>query len=151
VVTPAVAAGEELQELLLTQLEELTSREEALAMREEKVRISEKALTKVSADLDNEWAKAKATWKEYLNKIEAHTTHAKQSLGLDKMLGEKKVLLDRRERDHSLCEVVLAEVQTQGLNPWDNHKELMEFIELRRLLRDGEAPFRPCHSPGPLP
>jgi hypothetical protein len=61
VVTPAVAAGEELQELLLTQLEELTSREEALAMREEKVRISEKALTKVSADLDNEWAKAKAT------------------------------------------------------------------------------------------
>jgi hypothetical protein len=61
VVTPAVAAGEELQELLLTQLEELTSREEALATREEKARISEKALTKVSADLDNEWAKAKAT------------------------------------------------------------------------------------------
>jgi hypothetical protein len=61
VVTPAVAAGEELQELLLTQLEELTSREEALATREEKARILEKALTKVSADLDNELAKAKAT------------------------------------------------------------------------------------------
>jgi hypothetical protein len=108
-VTSVVVAGEELQELLLALEEELTSREEAPATREEKVRISEKALAKVSADLDNEWAKAEATWKDYLDKIEAHTAHAKHSLGLDKMLGEKKVLLDRRERDHSLCEAVLAE------------------------------------------
>jgi hypothetical protein len=29
--------------------------------------------------------------------MEAHTAHAKHSLGLDKMLGEKKVELDGRE------------------------------------------------------
>jgi hypothetical protein len=29
--------------------------------------------------------------------MEAHTTRAKHSLGLDKMLGEKKVELDGRE------------------------------------------------------
>jgi hypothetical protein len=43
--------------------EELTGREEALAAWAEKARISEKALVKVSANLDAEWAKAKATQK----------------------------------------------------------------------------------------
>jgi DNA repair ATPase RecN len=79
---PAVATSEVLQELLLVWKEELTRREEVLATWEEKLRISEKALTKVSADLDTEWAKAKATRKEYLNKMEAHTTRAMHSLGL---------------------------------------------------------------------
>jgi hypothetical protein len=46
------------------------------------------------------------------------------------MLGEKKVELDGRERDLSLREAVLAEVRSQGLNPQDNHEELMEFVEL---------------------
>jgi hypothetical protein len=81
-------------------------------VQEEKVGISEKALAKVSADLDVEWAKAKDTRKEYLDKMAAHTARAKHSLGLDKMLGEKKVELDGRERDLDLCEAALAEVQT---------------------------------------
>jgi hypothetical protein len=33
----------------------------------------------------------------------------------------------------------LAEAQTRGFNPWDNHDELMEFVELWRLLQDAEA------------
>jgi hypothetical protein len=72
------------------------------------VGVSEKALAKVNPNLDTE--QAKATRKEYLEKMAAHTARAKHSLGLDKMLGEKKVELDgRKERDLDLCEVVLAE------------------------------------------
>jgi hypothetical protein len=69
----------------------------------------------------------------------AHTTRAKHSLNLDKMLGEKKVELDGREHDLNLREAMLAEAQTRGLNPQDDHDELMEFVELRRHLRDVEA------------
>jgi predicted component of type VI protein secretion system len=50
-------AVEELQELLPVR-EELTEREEALAAREEKAGILEKALAKVSTDLDAERTKA---------------------------------------------------------------------------------------------
>jgi hypothetical protein len=39
----------------------------------------------------------------------AHTTRAKHSLDLDKMLGEKKVELDGREHDLNLREAMLAE------------------------------------------
>jgi hypothetical protein len=60
----------------------------------------------------------------------AHTAHAMHSLSIDKMLEEKKVELNGRERDLELCEVALAEVQTRGLNPRVNHDELMEVIEL---------------------
>jgi TnpA family transposase len=60
------------------------------------VKIFEKALVKISTDHDAEWVKAEATRKEYLDKMEAHTTHAKHSLGLDMMLGEKKVELNGR-------------------------------------------------------
>jgi hypothetical protein len=102
------------------------------------VEISEKALAKVSVDLDVEWAKVEATRKEYLDKMVAHTAHAKHSLGLDKMLGEKKVELNGRERDLELCEAALAEVQTRGLNPRVNHDELMEVIELHRFLQYAE-------------
>jgi hypothetical protein len=99
----------------------------------------EKALPKVNADLDVERTKAKATQKEYLYKTAAHIARAKHSLGLDKMLGEKKVELDGRERDLELCMAMLAEAQTRGLNPWVNHNELMEYVELWRLLKDAEA------------
>jgi hypothetical protein len=44
--------------------------------------------------------------------MEAHIACAKHSLGLDKMLGEKKVELDGRERDLSLHEAVLPEAQS---------------------------------------
>jgi hypothetical protein len=84
-------SAEELQEWLLAWAEELTQREEALAAPEEKGSISEKALVKVSADLDAEWVKVEATQKEYHDKMEAHNARAKHSLGLDKMLQEKKV------------------------------------------------------------
>jgi hypothetical protein len=86
-----------------------------------------------------EWTKAKATRKEYLDKMAAHTTCAKHSLGLDKILGEKKVELDGREQDHELREAVLVEAQNRGLNPRDNRDELMELIELRKLLQDTKA------------
>jgi hypothetical protein len=99
----------------------------------------EKGLTKVSANIDMERTKSEATQKEYLNKMAAHTARAKHSLGLDKMLGEKKVELDGRDRDLELCEVALKEAQTLELNPWDNRDELMEFVELRRLLQHAVA------------
>jgi hypothetical protein len=100
-MTLAEATAEVLQELLLT-------REEVLTVWE-KTRISEKALTMVSADVDVEQAKAEATRQEYLNKMVANTTCVKHSLGLDKMLGEKKVELNGKEWDLDLREAVLAE------------------------------------------
>jgi hypothetical protein len=102
--------AEELQELLLTWEEELMWREEVLAAWEEKVGISEKALAKVNANLAAEQAKAEATRQEYLNKMAAHTSRAKHSLGLDKMIREKKVELDGMERDLDLRVVALTEV-----------------------------------------
>jgi hypothetical protein len=81
-------------------------------VREENARISEKALTKVSANLDAERAKAEATQKEYLDKMVAHAAHTNHFLGLDKMLWEKKVELDGKERDLNMREAVLVEAQT---------------------------------------
>jgi hypothetical protein len=60
VATPAVAAAEELQELLLV-WEELTWREEVLATGEKKAMILEKAIAKVTTDLNTDQAKAVAT------------------------------------------------------------------------------------------
>jgi hypothetical protein len=120
-----VAVANELQEQLLA--------------REEKAKITDKDLVKVNADLDTEWAKAKATQKEYLDKMEAYITHAKHSLGPDKMLWEKKFELDARERDLGLCDAALVEAKSRGLNLWDKHEELMEFVELRRLLKEAKV------------
>jgi hypothetical protein len=89
--------------------EELTYREEALTVREEKATIFKKALIKVNVDLDVEQAKTEVTHQEYLDKMCVHTTHAKHTLGLDKMLEEKKVWLDEKERDLALREAVLTE------------------------------------------
>jgi hypothetical protein len=44
------------------------------------------------------------------------------------------VEINGREQDLSLCETTLVEAQSQGLNSRENREELMEFIELRRLL-----------------
>jgi hypothetical protein len=85
------AVVEELQEQLRACLEEMMQREEALTVRKEKARISEMTLVKVSVDLDPERPKIEATQKEYLDKMETHTAGAQHSLGLDKILGEKKV------------------------------------------------------------
>jgi hypothetical protein len=130
---------EELQEQLLAWEEELTQREEALAAREEKARIFEMALVKVSTDLDAEQAKTEATQKEYLDKMEGHTTCAKNSLGFDKMLGEKKVQLDGREQDLDLRKAVLVEAQSEGLNPRDSCEELMELVVFWRHLKEPEV------------
>jgi hypothetical protein len=98
-----VAVDEELQEQLLAW-------EVAPTVWEEKAKIFERAmLVKVSADLDTKPEKAEATQKKYLDKMEVHTTRTKHSLGLDNMLGEKKVELDERERDLGLPEVALVE------------------------------------------
>jgi dynactin complex subunit len=99
----------------------------------------EKGLTKVSANIDMERTKSEATQKEYLDKMATHTARAKHSLGLDKMLGEKKVELDGRDQDLELCKATLKEAQTLELNPRDNRDELMEFVELRRLLQHAVA------------
>jgi hypothetical protein len=122
---PVMATIEEMQELLLTREEELTRREEALAVREGKARISKKAITQVSATLGMEWAQAEATRWEYLDKIQAHTDHGNQVLDLDNMLGERKEQLDRKEWDLELRVVALAKAQARGLNPQDNRDELM--------------------------
>jgi hypothetical protein len=60
----------------------------------------------------------------------AHTAHAKHSLSLDKMMGKKKVELNKRERDLNLGEAALAEAQTRRFNPRDNCEEMMEVIVL---------------------
>jgi hypothetical protein len=133
------AAAKELQEWLLAWEEELTQREEAHATQEEKAMISEKSLAKVSVNLDVERAKAKATRKEYLDKMDAHTARAKHSLSLDKMLGEKKVEIHGREQDLDLSEAALVEAQSWGLNHRDNHEELMEFVELQKLFKEAEV------------
>jgi hypothetical protein len=134
-VASMMVVVKELQE----QEEELAWREEGLTAREEKAKIAEKALVKVSSDLDAEWAKAKATQKEYLDKMEAHAIHIKHSLCLDKMLGEKKVELEGREQDLDLREVALVEVRFRGLKPQHNHEELMEIIMLWRCLKAVEV------------
>jgi hypothetical protein len=107
-----LVAAEELQEQHQPWEEELTWREEALATWEQKAKVLENALVRISVDIDVERAKAKAIWNEYLNKMEAQITHAKHSLSLDKMLGEKKVELDGREWDLPLCEAALEEAQS---------------------------------------
>jgi hypothetical protein len=56
-----VVTIEEMQEILLMLEEEITRREEALVVREEKARISEKAVTQVSTTLDTELAQDEAT------------------------------------------------------------------------------------------
>jgi hypothetical protein len=129
---------EEMQKLLLSWEEELMWREEALVVREEKVKISEKSLTQVSATLDTEWAQAEATQQEYLDKIQAHTDHGKHVPDLNKMLGERKEELGRKERDLELRVAVLVEAPARGLNPLDNRDELMELIERCGLLWDAE-------------
>jgi hypothetical protein len=115
-----VAPAEELHKQLLTREEEMVWREDALAVREEKARIFDMALVKVSADLDAEQAKLRLF-------INSTSTRCKHTLDLDKMLGEKKVQLHGKEGDLDLREVVLAVVQFRGLNPRDNLKEMMEL------------------------
>jgi hypothetical protein len=48
--------------------------------------------------------------------MQAHTTHAKYTLGLDNVLGEKKVQLNEKERDLHMHEAALVEVQSRGLH-----------------------------------
>jgi hypothetical protein len=49
--------------------------------------------------------------------MHAHTARAKHTLRLDKMLGENKVLLNKKEQDLALREAKLMEAQARGLNP----------------------------------
>jgi hypothetical protein len=71
VATVMTTAVEKLQEQLIAWEEELTGREEALITWEKGAEISEKALFKVSMDLDEEWVKTEATRQEYLDKMRA--------------------------------------------------------------------------------
>jgi hypothetical protein len=86
----------------------------------------------VSASLVEVWTKVEAARQEYLNKMAVHTARGRQVLDFDKMLGEKRARLDDREWDLELRTATLA----RGINPWDNRDELMEFVELWRLLQD---------------
>jgi hypothetical protein len=76
----------------------LTREEEAIAVREKGVGVSERALVKVSQDLDAKWVKTKATHQEYLEKMCAHTARTKHTLSLDKILGRRKSYPLRRSR-----------------------------------------------------
>jgi hypothetical protein len=105
----------------------------------EKARISKKALVKVRADLDAEQVKTEAIHQEYIDKMRAHNDHTKHTLFLNKMLGEKKFQLDKKERDLAWQETVLTEAQAQGLNPRDNWEELMELVELPKHLDEAEV------------
>jgi hypothetical protein len=113
--------------------------QEQLLAWEEKAKIFEMALVKLSADLDAKQANIDATRKEYLDKMEVHTTRNKITLGLYKMLGEKKVQLDGREWDLDLHEATLVESQFHGLNSQDNCEGLMKLIELWRHLKEVEV------------
>jgi hypothetical protein len=55
-----MAVVTELQEQLLTGEEQLTLREEALAVWEASIEVSERALGKVSLELDAEWSMTEA-------------------------------------------------------------------------------------------
>jgi hypothetical protein len=55
-----MAVVTELQEQLLTGEEQLTLREEALAVWEASIKVSERALGKVSLELDAEWSMTEA-------------------------------------------------------------------------------------------
>jgi hypothetical protein len=110
----ATALSAVVVEELLAREGELTRREEALIAREEKVRISEKALAcPVSASLDEVRTKVEAARQEYLNKMAVHTARGRQVIDFDKMLGEKRARLDDQEWDLELHTATLA----QGINP----------------------------------
>jgi hypothetical protein len=83
VATPVATVVEELHELLITLEEELTRREEAHATWEEKVGILEKALAKVSVDLDVERTKAEATQKR-VPLQDGSSPHSRQTLPLSR-------------------------------------------------------------------
>jgi hypothetical protein len=61
--------------------------------------------------------------------MRVHTDPTKHTLGLDKMVWELKVELDKKEQDLALWEAMLTE---------ENWEELMDLIELRRCLDEGE-------------
>jgi hypothetical protein len=106
---PAVApSAAVVEELLARGGGELTQREEVLTEREEKARISKKALAQDSASLIEEWTKAKAARQEYRKKIAEHTAHGKQVPNFNKMLGKKRARLDEWERDLELRTVALV-------------------------------------------
>jgi hypothetical protein len=113
----AAALSDAAVEEFLVREGELTWWEEAFTVREDEVRISEQAPVQANIALDEERAKVSAARQEYLNKIEAHTARGKQVLNLDKVLVEKKVELDGRERDLELRVVAMVEARAQGLNP----------------------------------
>jgi hypothetical protein len=52
--------------------------------------------------------------------MRVHSNRAKHTLGLDKMIGEKKVPLGKKERDLALQEAAMEEPHAQGINPHDN-------------------------------
>jgi hypothetical protein len=89
---------------------------------------------KVSADLDAELAKTKEHHQEYLNKMRTHTDRAKHTLGLKKMLGEKKVQLDKKEQY-----LTLQEAHARGLNPYGNREELTGLIDLQKSMDEAEV------------
>jgi hypothetical protein len=109
--------------------EQLTLHEEAIAVWEKGVKVSEQALGKVSLELDVERAKTEATRHGYLQKLQANTTSMKHTLDLDKMLQEKKVLTEQKQ-DLKVWEAALVEALVHVLNSQDNHGLLSELVEL---------------------
>jgi hypothetical protein len=63
----------------------------------------------------------------------------KHTLGVDKMLEEKKVLLQEKKRDMKVLEAALCKVLKKGVHPRDNHDLLAELVELREHLTEAKV------------
>jgi hypothetical protein len=99
--------AKEVQELLLEWEEELTRREEALATQEGRQGFWRMRSPRSMPTSTPSRPRMRLLEKGTLMRWQL-TAHAKHSLGLDEMLGEK-VELDGREWDLNMCEVALVE------------------------------------------
>jgi hypothetical protein len=136
----ATAAGaNELQKYLLATEEQLTLCEEGLETREVVIEASERAIGEAHMVLDNEQAQVEASRQCYLNKLRAHMTCMKHTLGLDKVLKESMVLLKEKKRDLKVQEATLCKALERGIHPQDNQDLLAQLVEPREHLAEVEV------------
>jgi hypothetical protein len=85
-------------------------------VRKADIDVSERALRSVSLELDAEHAKTEATQQGYHEKLLVHMAWIKHTLGLDKMVEEKKVLLEEKW-DLKIREAALTKAQVCNIHP----------------------------------
>jgi hypothetical protein len=104
-------------------------------MREAMIEASEQAIRVAWMALYTKRARIQATRQDYLERLQAHTTCMEQTLGIDKMLEEKKVWLQEEKHDLKVREVVLYEALERGAHPQEDRDLLAELVELRLMRR----------------